>query len=215
MSGARVGGRAALEASTILCNVSIIPTGDVAGAVQGLSRQLAGMGGLFEIDNVARHAHVTLYMARFQSSIVEELFLRLKSIVVDVESFRLAHDGYFLTPGNYYEVSYRRERRLLAVHGRITRGLRSLRHIESPPVVEDYYGPYSAEQRSNVRRDGYDLTGRLYRPHVTITRFPGRPRGDMPVAGGDLSFTARRIGVFRADHLGAARELIQAFDLTS
>ena len=211
MSTVRIGARAALDAATFLCNVSVIPTSDVSNVVTDLSRRSAG---LFEIDNIERHAHATLYMARFRREDAEELFLRIKKVVAEIEPIRLVHDGYFVTPGNYYEVSYRRERQLLTVHDRITRAARSLRYAEDSPIVEDYYGPYSAEQRANVRRHGYDLAGALYRPHVTITRFPVPPTGELPVASTDLSFTASTIGVFQADRLGAARKLIQAFDLS-
>jgi hypothetical protein len=213
MSTARISARAAHDAATFLCNVSVIPTIDVSNVVTGLSRQAAGIGGMFEIDNINRHVHATLYMARFQREVVEELFLRIKKAVAEIEPIRLVHDGYFVTPGNYYEVSYRREPQLLTAHDKITRAVRSLRYTEATPVVEDYYGPYSAEQRANVRRHGYDLAGALYRPHITITRFPGLPSGEPPVSSTDLSFTATMIGVFQADQLGAARELLQVFDL--
>jgi hypothetical protein len=214
MTAARTSEPAALDAATFLCNVSIIPASDVSNAVIGLSRESAGIGGMFEIDNRDRHAHATLYMARFRREVREELFLRIKKVVAEIEPIRLVHDGYFVTPGNYYEVSYRRERQLLTVHRKITRAIRSLRYADIP-VVEDYYGPYSPEQRANVRRHGYDLAGALYRPHITITRFPAPPTGELPVAGTDLSFTATTIGVFQADRLGAARELIQTFDLSA
>lgn len=179
-----------------------------------MSGRLADRGGMFVVDNADRHAHLTLYMARFQHKAVRDLSSLIKKLMVDLEPIRLEQDGYFVTPGSYYEVSYRRARQVLAAHELITAAVRSLRHSEDPPVVEDYYGPYSAGQRANVRWCGYDLAGELFRPHITITRFPARPAGELPVAGVDLSFTATTIGIFRADHLGAARELIQSFDLS-
>lgn len=211
MGSLRASDRAGLDAATMLCNISIIPPANVGAAVVGLSRRLADNGALFEIDNADRHAHLTLYMARFPRATVEELLLRVKMALADLAPIRLEHDGYFCTPGSYYEVSYRRASQLLTAHGTITRAVRSLRSRE--PVVEDYYGPYSAEQQANVRRHGYDLAGALYRPHITITRFPARLSGELPVAAGDLSFTATTIGVFQADQLGAARQLLHTFAL--
>src|SRR2546430_1830768 len=149
MSRAGASDRAVLDSTTMLVNISIIPTRDVSNAIVGLSEQLAGCGGLFEIDNIDRHAHATLYMARFRRETVEELLLRVKKAVIDIEQIPLEHDGYFFTPGNYYEVSYRRERPLIAAHHRITHAVRSLRYTDTP-VVHGYYGPYSAAQQANV-----------------------------------------------------------------
>jgi hypothetical protein len=155
-------------------------------------------------------------MARFTHAAVDSACAALSNLVTGPGGVRLRQAGYYVTPGNYYEISYERSPELLRIHGDVTNALQNFRFSPDMPVVEDYFGRYSDEQEANVRKSGYDLMCDLYRPHITITRFDHqRDLTSLPTVNEDLSFVATRVGLFQADALGAARRLITTFDLAS
>jgi hypothetical protein len=89
-----------------------------------------------------------------------------------------------------------------------------LRFSPGRPPVEEYFGTYTNEQRINASNTGYDLAGKLYRPHITITRFNDTPdENALPKLDLNLSFTAEAIGLFEADDMGATKQLIEEFSL--
>lgn len=201
---------------TLLLNVAVIPPAEIASEIAILSGRLRAAGGIFEIDGNSRHAHLTLYMARFGVASVPAVRERLTEALVDSAGIRLRHSGYFVTPGGYFEASYERSTEVMALHRTAIGLIRDLRHAPGRPIIESYFGVYDQGQRENAEQSGYDLVDDLYRPHITITRFASPPdAAAMPRAARDLSFAAARIGLFVADAQGAARELVTEFELTS
>jgi hypothetical protein len=199
---------------TLLLNVAIIPPDKIAATVSELSKEAQALGGAFQIDNATRFAHLTLYMSRFRPCDMDSVKAAFLGLKTSLRQNIVEHTGYFVTSGNYYEVSYARTSALLSAHEIVTESIATFRFNPGSPVREAYFGRYSQEQAMNARLWGYDLAGDMYRPHVTLTHFPQRPKADsLPVAQADLSFTASRIGLFQADEMGAARELILAIDL--
>ena len=199
---------------TLLLNVAVMPSTEVAAQIEFLSRELTSQGTLFTVDGVSLHAHLTLYMARFGSGRITEVRERVRQAVSALPALQLRHSGYLVTPGRYYEVSYARTDELMAAHHAVLKTLAGLRHRPGDPVVESFFGEYGGEQRENARESGYDLAGDLYRPHITVTRFKDRlDAGGLPQSPRDLSFEAGRIGLFAADANGAAVRFIASFDL--
>ena len=206
------------DPSTMLFNVAIIPPTDIAAEAIALSREARSLGGRFELDTQFRHAHVTVYMARFPSFNMDSTRIMLTEILSPLEKQTLVHSGYYLTPQSYYEISYARTPELMKVHHRITAQLHELRYSPGNPVVEDYFGPYRDEIKANVERWGYDLAEELYRPHLTLTRFPtepevATPQELLPTSERDLSFEMDKIGLFQADNMGSAREPISIIEI--
>ncbi|WBB73598.1 hypothetical protein O7602_28695 [Micromonospora sp. WMMD1128] len=203
-----------ISLETTLLNVAILPPQPIAAEVQRLSGELQTRGGLIHVDGQQRLAHMTLYMARFSRLKIDEIVLRVEALAASRRSpITSEHTGYYLTPGNYYEVSYARSPSMMSLHNEVSDALLPLRFSPGQPVVEDFFAPYSAAQEEQAKRSGYDLSGDLYRPHVTITRFATRPTADLPTSPVDLSFNISRIGLFEADKLGAVTEPIACYDL--
>jgi hypothetical protein len=195
-----------VDLDTTLLNVAILPTYSTSEEVEHLSAKLQALGGLFRIDGRERFAHLTLYMARFANSDIDSIMDRTADFMESYRSLSLRHVGYFLTPGNYYEASYAKTDRLLSSHESLVDTLRPLRFSPGRPVKEKYFEPYSSQQRAYAEETGYDLAKALYRPHITISRFAENPGHDLPVASRDLSFKATKIGLFKADPLGAVTD---------
>jgi hypothetical protein len=205
-----------IESDTLLLNVAIVPSDDVAKSVGIVSKELRRFEGVFEIDGIDHFAHLTLYMARFAKSMVPEVRSAISSVVGSLGPIDLVQFGYLLTDSNYYEVSYRKSPAVVLAQSALTARLCDLRFSPGDPLYEDYFGEYSKAQRANAEQYGYDLAGGLFRPHITLTRFGNSVREKLlPTAGVDLSFRARRIGLFQADSLGAASRLMATFDINA
>lgn len=200
---------------TLLLNVALLPPPDVVASVADLSERARALGGSFRVDNVVRFAHLTLYMARFEHLEAKLAHAALLTAAQTLDRHVVEHTGYFITHGNYYEVSYARTPALRGMHSVVTCALSPFRFSPGNPVTERYFGRYSHDQVLNAKECGYDLAGNIYRPHVTITHFrEDHGSHGLPTADGSLSFVAKRIGLFEADEMGAARRLIDTIPIS-
>lgn len=201
---------------TAIFNVALIPPVSVALAVSEYSRQLEDVGGTFVVDNASRMAHMTLFMARMPISVGNSVTDAVAALSGRSHPLQLRHTGFFVTSGLYYEASYVRTADVLKFHFDLVEALAPVRYSPGRPLREPYFGPYSAKQRVNAIKFGYDLVGQLFRPHITITRFRFPPCTPIPTSpsADDLSFVGTRIGIFRADNLGAARSRIAEVTIT-
>jgi 2'-5' RNA ligase len=202
------------DESTLL-NVCMLPADKVALQCITISKGFSEDSVRFTLGN-GLFPHATLYMARFNNADIEKIAEAFKSIVQTIKPVALQHSGYYLTEGDYLEVSYQRSPELLALHDQIIQGLKNYRaYIDNPPR-ESYYGPYNQKQQENVRETGYDLAYDLYRPHITLTRYK---EGALPVEfpafeKASLSFTLPKIALYKADENGAVFEEIVTAELS-
>ena len=206
-----------IATESLLLNVAIIPPDRVTDEAIELSEKAYALGGLFELNRTTRFPHVTIFMARFSRSEIDAVRGILATMVPTLEEQALSHCGYHVSENKYYEISYVKTSGLERTQGMIARELRELRYAPGNPVIEDYFGEYSGDTKESAEKWGYDLFGHQYRPHLTLTRFPAESQIDLqaslPASPNDLSFSLSNIGLFRADELGAARELVAEWKL--
>ena len=200
--------------NSVLCNLAIIPPLEVRDQIIDLSQRLATEDAAFALDGLTRFPHLTVYMARFDPDHVISAVEAIERALRNQPSFELISTGYFYTDGDYAEVSYAKSPALMELQARITGAAQAFRLQSDKPPYEDYTGPFSEEQRSNVANTGYDLAGELYRPHITITKYR-EPHPEMLSAleAGDYSFPVTNLGWFYADEYGACTELIRQFSV--
>jgi hypothetical protein len=206
-----------LDPETLLLNVGIIPPGYITNEAVTLSQRTQSIGGLFELNRTTRLPHVTIYMARFSRCKIDAVRKILSAMIPTLEERALDHRGYNLTPHRYYEISYAKTPELEQTQVSVTRELYELRYAPGNPVIENYFGEYEGDIKKSVERWGYDCVGNLYRPHLTLTRFPADARPitttSLPKSSSNLSFAISSIGLFRADDMGSARELISEWNI--
>jgi hypothetical protein len=200
--------------STII-NICIMPSAKVCSQCVQLSQSLKSEGTIFTLDGINRFAHMTVFMARFADSEVPNVLQVTEQALSDIPAFLCEHTGYFMTAGRYLEVSYRKSVEFIALHELFINVLSRYRFNPGNPVEEDYFAPYTEEQRQNAKETGYDLAHNLYRPHITLTRYK---EGCLPeifpgFAPAKLSFMLNEIGVYKADNNGAIYEVLREFSL--
>jgi 2'-5' RNA ligase len=200
---------------TAILNISLLPSLTVA---ERLIRESAALetDALFTLNAATRIPHLTLYMARFDgrdllraSDLAAEVFCQAPPVSVDSL-------GLHRTSGNYVEFLYKPTMELAMLHSAIVSALAPLRFIPGDFTAyrEEYFGPYTGEQRSNVESVGYDLAHELFRPHITLARLSSDVALTPNVTlDGDYAFVAKSGAAFEADELGAGRRMIRRFEL--
>jgi 2'-5' RNA ligase len=204
---------------TTLLNICILPEGDTAEQCVELSKRLASPDTLFTLDGVTKFPHMTVYMARFPSDSVANVEGALSEVLKNMLPIECHHSGYFLTGGNYVEVSYEKTSDFMSLHENILDAVKDLRATPGEPVEESYFAPYTSQQKKNTEETGYDLAHELFRPHVTLTRYraggaPAEVPESVTASGMDLTFSAKKIGLYLADENGAVYELVRSFELS-
>lgn len=201
-----------LEDSVII-NVCVIPEAGVGDRCVELSQALKSDGTMFVLDGKSKFAHMTVFMARFPNNKIPNVLEATQKALAGAKSFTCEHTGYFMTAGRYLEASYRRSNEFLVLHEALITGLKDHRANPGNPLEEKYFTPYTDEQRKNAEETGYDLARRLYRPHVTLTRYKESMVPEMfpGFAPAKLSFQIDKIGVYKADDNGAVYEKLGEF----
>lgn len=199
---------------TLLLNVCMLPTEPVAAQCVAISQSFDESLVRFKLG-ASLFPHATVYMARFPEESIEVVAKALEKLTTTLSPTVLKHSGYYVTEGDYVEVSYQRTKELLNFQTAIISALKDFRASPGNPQKESYYGPFNEHQRQNVQETGYDLAHDLYRPHITLTRYKeGAVPSSFPaLPEAKLSFSLPKIALYKADENGAVYEEIVVIDL--
>lgn len=202
---------------TVLLNVSLLPSVEVIQRVIGLSAELETIGE-FILDHATRLPHLTLYMARLERARVDKAVEAVETLLDSTSPLELTCTGALVTDGQYVELSYVRTSELVDLQHAVVDRMVPMRYVpeDYASYYETYFGPYSDEQRENVRTSGYDLMGDLFRPHITLTRLRQNAVASQTLeALRPEAFSCRcdTVAILEADDLGAGRQLLQQHEL--
>lgn len=197
---------------TILVNICILPTSNVASECVKISQSLGTSNTLFVLGG-DKFAHMTVYMARFPAAELKNVIAATQQALSGQISFSCTHVGYFMTEDRYLEVSYRKSPEFLALHEKLIANLKDLRANLGKPTKESYFGLYAAQQQKNAKSTGYDLAYDLYRPHITLARYKeGQAPSSFPaLPETKLSFDFGQLGICEADANGAVFRKLAEF----
>lgn len=197
---------------SVIINVCIIPDELVSSSCVSLSQPLSSDDTMFVLGE-GKFAHMTVYMARFAKSDVENVISATINALKSIEPFNCKHSGYFLTAGRYLEVSYEKSDQFMELHEALINNIAGIRINPGAPYEEGYFTPYNSDQRRNAEETGYDLARELYRPHITLTRYKEgcAPESLPSLPETDLSFKLSTICVYLADDNGAVYERLAEF----
>ncbi len=200
--------------NSTLLNFCILPNEKVSEECISLSKTIASADTMFSLGGNL-FPHMTVYMARFPESAITPLVNILKNISTNASAFRIEYAGFYLTPGNYLEVSYKKSTQLINLHTLLISEASQYRVRPGNPNIENYFAPYTEKQKRNAIETGYDLANELYRPHITLTRY--REGSELPdiseLSADNLSFPLAKLAVYKADDNGAVYECIKDFSV--
>jgi 2'-5' RNA ligase len=201
--------------NSTLLNVCIIPDEHVSNKLITVSKSLKSEETIFTLGE-GFLPHMTVYMARYPNDIINAMFEATEQTLKDLTSIICIHSGYFLTEGRYLEASYRKSESLLDLQELLIKHDSKFRLNPGSPFREAYFAPYSFDQQKNAEQTGYDLAGKLYRPHISLTRYrqDGVPTMFPSIPALDLSFSMSKICIYKADENGQAYELVRTFKIS-
>lgn len=202
---------------TELLNISVAVPTELTGLLILASAEAAGKSGLFTLGRTSNVPHLTLFMTRFPADARAHVVEAVQTVAQRKIAPTLNHIGYNSTDGGYFEALYQSTTKLRNLQTELAVALQPLTTRISHTYRESYYGPFTQSQQTSVRLYGYDLMGELFRPHVTLTRFPEKAdttdlASRMP-APGRLSFRATSLQVAVADTNGSAIAIVTRVSL--
>lgn len=196
-----LGGMTQENLATVPCDLVLLPAHDQAEQAVRASRLLAPQGSAFTLDNENFYAHASLYMFQMDTHNQEVCVAALEEIAHQTNVQLLMQDGYFyLDSGHgkgYVDVSFRRnqdvdllQEKVIALLGPLRAGMRE----KDKPKMTNARGL----ALENLQKYGYPSIGELFRPHITLAKFPAEIEPDLNVLPPSTSFTGvfDRIGLF-------------------
>lgn len=140
-----------------------------------LSKQTAGMGTFFQLDDHSAYPHVSLYMANFTPEAATQAQQALQQLATEHAPMALAGERYGQSEHGMVEIFFRKTPEITKLQEAIVAQLNPLRTglRELDPVgrrLSDYIEEAPAEARTNLEQYGYDEIGTFFRPHITFAR---------------------------------------------
>lgn len=197
---------------SISCNIAIIPPAPIARRAIALSQQLKDQGGRFVLDGKNYFPHVTLYMTEFPTKNLSKIKKALRHIIHGTHSFSLRAEKYQHHSDGYLDVHFSKNRALRLLHKNIVHALNPLRDGLMRPKDRKRLSGFTKTQQRNLLQYGYRDALRLFKPHLTFTKFfTNNMHPRMPKIA--FSFSATLIGLFQSGKHGTCKKVFASFYL--
>lgn len=189
------------QPKTIPCNVVLLPSEEQAQLAIQASQTLSRQGGLFTLDDHDFYAHNSLYMFQMSLDSQADCIAALQDIARQVRRQHLTQDGYFYQDAGhgkgYVDIAFAQNTEVNAVQEQVVAAFNALRsgmRESDKQKMTDATGL----KLENLQKYGYPAIGELFRPHITLTKFPRDIEPDLTVLPPADIFTGEftRIGLF-------------------
>lgn len=168
----------------------------------------------FILNNVAPRAHITLYEATYNVSVLREVLQQVRAIADQTPIVR-CHGAEWACHHGYVGVALKPAAELMLLHQRVVVALNPYRDttVESRPEW-----PLSKVEEQNVRDFGQPHVMSEYAPHITLTRLKTeqeQPAADreIDINHGVMNFQCRTMAVVRSWEHGTCASILEEFDL--
>lgn len=206
------------ESQTIPCNIVLLPSAEQSQLAIQASQKLAEQDTLFTLDDKNFYAHASLYM--FQMSLASQAacIAALQQLAEQTKTQQLEQDDYFYQDSGhgkgYVDVAYARNEAVDALQAKVIDTFNTLRsgmRDSDKQKMNDATGL----KLENLQKYGYPAIGELFRPHITLTKFPVEIEPDLTVLPPASVFdgTFSRIGLFEMGPNGTCIRKLAEFNL--
>lgn len=206
------------QPQTIPCNIVLLPSQEQAELAAQASRILAPQGSLFTLNNHNFYAHASLYMFEMSIASQDDCVAALEQLSQQAPAQHLQQDGYFYQDTGhgkgYVDIAYSRndtvdglQMQVVELFNTLRAGMREKDKIKMADAT--------GLALENLQNYGYPAIGELFRPHITLTKFPIEIEPDLtvlpPATVFDGSFT--HLGLFEMGSNGTCIRKVAEFDL--
>ena len=205
---------------TIPCDMVLLPAESQADQAMDASGRLSSQGSLFSLDNKNFYAHTSLYMFQMDTEKQNEILSFLERLTCLKPIQILLQEGYFYEDKGfgkgYIDISFERNADVDTLQMKVVdvvNQLRSGMREKDIRKMQDATGL----KLENLQKYGYPAVGELFRPHITLTKFPADIEPDLSVLPDPSQFTGvfDRIGLFEMGDNGTCIREIATFRLGS
>jgi hypothetical protein len=204
--------------TAIPCDIVLLPDTGQAKQAAHCSELLSRQGSLFTIDNQNFFAHASMYMFQMSADKQDECIAVLQKIAQAAAIQTLSQNGYsYQDTGfgkGYVDIAYSRNDKADRLQQTIVdlfNPLRAgMRENDKAKMVDA-----TGIKLENLQKYGYPAIGELFRPHITITKFPQDIEPDLNVLPDPTIFTGvfTKLGLFEMGDNGTCIRCIASFDL--
>lgn len=205
---------------TIPCDIVLLPSHEQAELAVQASRTLAPQGSLFTLNNQDFYAHASLYMFEMNVASQGDCIAALEQLSQRTSVQQLQQDGYFYQDTGhgkgYVDVAYNRndtvdglQMQVIELFNTLRAGMREKDKIKMTDAT--------GLKLENLQKYGYPAIGELFRPHITLTKFPVEIEPDLTVLPPATIFNGSftRLGLFEMGPNGTCIRKIAEFDLVA
>lgn len=206
------------DEQTLPVDVVLLPESSQAAEAVRCSELLASQGTLTTLDDQNFYAHASLYM--FQASVdrLAEITEVLQTLATKYDVQELAQAGYYYLdngPGKgYVDVMFERNATVDQLQLDVVAALNPLRAgMRESDIAK--MAEATGLKLENLQQYGYPAVGELFRPHITLTKFPAETEPDLSVLPEPTAFTGKftKIGLFEMGDNGTCIRPLATFDL--
>jgi hypothetical protein len=203
---------------SLACDIVLLPSVEQAQLASQASQLLTPQGSLFTLDNQGFYAHASLYMFQMNASDQDACIAALQHVASQTAVQYLQQDGYFYQDSGhgkgYVDVAFSRneeadtlQQHVIEVFNKLRAGMRE----KDKAKMLDATGL----KLENLQKYGYPAVGELFRPHITLTKFPIEIEPDLSTLPDPAIFNGEfdRIGLFEMGDNGTCVRKIAEFHL--
>lgn len=202
--------------TTIPCDIVLLPNSEQAQKAVNASQLLAPQGSLFTLDNEHYFAHASLYMLQMDSANQDDCIATLQEIAKQTNVQQLVQNGYFYQNRGggkgYVDISFERNSKVDSLQQQVLAAFNPLR-AGMREKDKRKMADASGVALENLQAYGYPSIGELFRPHITLTKFPADIEPNLSVLPPETMFTGifDRIGLFEmGDNGTCVRKIAEA-----
>jgi len=209
-----------LKSQTVPCDIVLLPSEEQSELALHASQLLSNQGSLFTLDNKNFYAHASLYMFQMNINTQENCLEALRQLAEKTSRQRLQQENYFYNNAGfgkgYVDIAFGRNEEADLLQNHIVTTFNSLRagmRESDKAKMSDATGL----KLENLQKYGYPAVGELFRPHITLTRFPAEIEPDLSGLPDPTTFNGEfdRIGLFEMGQNGTCIRKIGEFTLTA
>ena len=206
------------NSQTLPCDIVLLPAQDQAELAVQASQLLSPQGSLFTLNNRDFYAHASLYMFQMDIENQQECIAALRKLAGQTAAQHLEQDGYFYQDSGhgkgYVDVAFKRngtvdslQEQVIAVFNGLRAGMRESDKVKMADATGLKF--------ENLQKYGYPAAGDLFRPHITLTKFPVEITPDLSKLPSPEAFSGKfdRLGLFEMGQNGTCIRKIAEFPL--
>lgn len=208
------------ETHTIPCDIVLLPNEDQANLAVKTSQLLSSQGSLFTLDNQGFYAHASLYMFQMSLDNQDTCLMALQRLARQTNVQQLKQGGYFYMDSGlgkgYVDVAFARNSEVDSLQAHVVEAFNDLR-ADMRESDKAKMADATGLKLENLQKYGYPAIGELFRPHITLTKFPAEVEPNLSVLPPSTIFTGifDRVGLFEMGQNGTCIRKIAEFKLVA